>query len=199
MESERSWQVLLIGGASGVGKTSVSYRLAAHYAVGITEVDDFHAILLRMTTPEGQPVIHYQRTHRDEVRRWGEDDRLGHMIRLSRALTPAIEAVIGNHIESRAPVVLDGDFLLPELALREAYAGIPAAGLVRAIFLYEADEGRIASNYLAREGQEQRGRARASWRHSEWLRQECARLGVAALPARPWETVLARCIAAIDG
>jgi 2-phosphoglycerate kinase len=41
----RPWQVLLIGGASGAGKTSVSYRLANHFNVGITEVDDFHEIL----------------------------------------------------------------------------------------------------------------------------------------------------------
>jgi hypothetical protein len=48
----RPWQVLLIGGASGAGKTSVSYGLAHHFNVGITEVDDFHIILKRMTTPE---------------------------------------------------------------------------------------------------------------------------------------------------
>ena len=37
----RRWEVLLLGGASGVGKTQVGYRLAHHFAVGITEVDDF--------------------------------------------------------------------------------------------------------------------------------------------------------------
>ncbi len=46
----RPWQVLLIGGASGSGKTSVSYRVADHFKVGIIEVDDFQIILERMTT-----------------------------------------------------------------------------------------------------------------------------------------------------
>ena len=55
----RSWQVLLIGGASGSGKTSVSYRLANHFNVGITEIDDFQVILERMTTPEQQPELHW--------------------------------------------------------------------------------------------------------------------------------------------
>ena len=55
----RSWQVLLIGGASGSGKTSVSYRLAHHFNVGITEVDDFQVILERMTTPAQQPELHW--------------------------------------------------------------------------------------------------------------------------------------------
>jgi 2-phosphoglycerate kinase len=52
------WTVLLIGGASGVGKTQVSYRLAQHFGVGITEIDDFHVILERMTTPEQYPEVH---------------------------------------------------------------------------------------------------------------------------------------------
>ncbi|MDZ4720664.1 MAG: hypothetical protein SH847_19590 [Roseiflexaceae bacterium] len=48
----RQWQVLILGGPSGVGKTSVSYRLARHFGIGITEIDDFQALLERMTTPE---------------------------------------------------------------------------------------------------------------------------------------------------
>jgi hypothetical protein len=41
----RRWQVLLIGGASGTGKTSVSYRLAQYFGVGLTEIDDFQVLL----------------------------------------------------------------------------------------------------------------------------------------------------------
>lgn len=52
MNTQRPWQVLLLGGASGVGKTSVSYRLAQHYGVGLTEVDDFQVVLEGMTTPD---------------------------------------------------------------------------------------------------------------------------------------------------
>ena len=39
MGTRRDWQVLLFGGASGVGKTSVSYRLAHAFRVGLTEVE----------------------------------------------------------------------------------------------------------------------------------------------------------------
>jgi 2-phosphoglycerate kinase len=58
-ETEHSWQALLMGGASGVGKTRVSYRLARHFDFGITEVDDFQVILRRMTTPEQLPQLHF--------------------------------------------------------------------------------------------------------------------------------------------
>lgn len=32
MSDRRPWDVLLIGGASGVGKTQISYRLAHHFS-----------------------------------------------------------------------------------------------------------------------------------------------------------------------
>jgi 2-phosphoglycerate kinase len=60
--------VLLIGGASGSGKTSVSYRLAHHFNVGITEVDDFQVILERMTTPEQQPELQWRPMHSEADR-----------------------------------------------------------------------------------------------------------------------------------
>lgn len=47
--------------ATPVGKTSVSYRLAPHFGVAITEVDDFQVMLERMTTPEQQPALHWWR------------------------------------------------------------------------------------------------------------------------------------------
>ena len=115
----------------------------------------------------------------------------------SAAISGAMELVIGNHLASSAPVVLEGDFLLPSLAVRPAYDGIPADGQVRAVFLYEEDEQQILRNYRAREGTDQPHRARVSWYHSEWLRREADRLGVPAVPARPWHTVLERVIAAL--
>lgn len=198
MNAQHPWQVLLIGGASGVGKTSISYRLAHHYGVGITEVDDFQVILERMTTPEQQPVLHYWRTHPEEARRMDEEQQLAYMLSYSKVMAVALEFVIANHIESRAPIVLEGDFLLPALAVQAHYDDVAADGQMQAIFLYEDDEAQLRRNYLLREGEEQPGRARASWRHNEWLRQEAERLGVPTIAARPWDTALARAIAAVD-
>ena len=62
------WTVLLLGGASGVGKTQVSYPLARHYGIDVVQVDDFQTILEHMTTPAEQPVLHYWRTHHQEWR-----------------------------------------------------------------------------------------------------------------------------------
>jgi 2-phosphoglycerate kinase len=196
---ESGWRVLLLGGASGVGKSSVSHRLARHFGVGLVEVDDFQAVLERMTTPAEQPELHFFRTRRDEWQRLDDEGRLAHALRYGAVMAEALEVVIANHLEGGTPIVLEGDFVLPELAVREAYGGERADGRVRALFLYEEDEAQIARNYLAREGREQAGRARASWRYSEWLRGEAGRLGLPAVAARPWESVLARCIEVVKG
>jgi 2-phosphoglycerate kinase len=193
------WLVLLLGGASGVGKTRVSYPLARHFGVSLVEVDDFQAVLERMTTRREQPELHYFRARHDEWRRLDEEGRLAHTLRYGAVMADALEAVIANHLEGATPLVLEGDFILPSLAVRASYGDAAADGRVRAVFLYEPDEAQLARNYLAREGREQAGRARASWRYSEWLRREAARLRLPAVAARPWGTVLARCIAAVDG
>jgi 2-phosphoglycerate kinase len=199
MGAQRSWHVLLICGASGVGKTQISYRLARHFGVGITEIDDFQVVLERMTTPEQFPEIHLFPTDPDAFFRLDEEGKLAFAIRYATVMAEPLASVIANHLDGGSPIVLEGDFILPELAVRPAYDGIPSAGRLRTLFLYEEDEAQIARNYLAREGEPQAGRARASWRHSEWLRQEATRLGLATLAARPWDTVFERALTLLGG
>lgn len=196
MSDDRQWDVLLIGGASGVGKTSVSYRVARHFGIGITEVDDFHLILELMTTPEQYPVIHLFRTDPEAFFRMSEDEKLEHAIAYSTVMARPLEHVIANHLDFGPPLVLEGDFILPKLAARPSFNSIAAGGRVRVVIIHE-DEQQIATNFHAREGEPQPGRAHTTWRYSEWLRQEAARLGLPAVPARPWETVLERVLDAL--
>lgn len=192
------WQVLLLGGASGVGKTSVSYRLAQHYAAGLTEVDDFVVVLEHMTDPSRYPLFHFWRTHTEEAQRMDDDEQLAFFQRYASALEDALALVIGNHIETRMPIVLEGDFILPSLGVRRRYGDQEANGQIRAIFLYEQDERQMTHNFRQRYGHDQSQRAHISWCVSEWLRADACRLGLPTIPARPWNTVLDRAIAAID-
>src|ERR1700686_484745 len=92
----RSWQVLLIGGASGAGKTSVSYRVADHFKVGITEVDDFQVILERMTTPQQQPELHWRRSHPNAIDLPAEEI-VERTIAVCRVRATGVEAAIAQH------------------------------------------------------------------------------------------------------
>jgi 2-phosphoglycerate kinase len=195
----RNWEVLLIGGASGTGKTSVSYRLAQHFGVGITEVDDFQVILENMTTPEEQPILHYWRTKPEDVQLTPEEI-VTHTLKVCRVMATAIELVISNHLWSHTPIVLEGDFLLPELAVRAVFREAPNAGRVRGLFIDESDEDQIVQNFLQREPDKgpQTYRARVSMLYNQWLKQEAERLGVLVVSARPWETVFERILAVLE-
>jgi 2-phosphoglycerate kinase len=195
---ERSWQVLLLGGASGTGKTHVSHRLAQELGIGITAVDDFQVVLERMTTPEQQPALHFWATHPDpgslsaeEIHEQGLD--------ILDVMLPALEAVVENHLEEGRPIVLEGDFIHPALAARDAFGSQPNAGRVRAVFLYELDEKQVVENFLAREPAmgPQTTRARVSVLRAAWVRETCKRLAVPALAARPWNTLRDRVLEAV--
>lgn len=113
---ERDWCILLIGGASGSGKTCVSYPLAKIFGVNLIEVDDFQVFLSSMTKPYEQPELHYWDTH-PEWQKEGVENTLQQLINVGRAFKPGLEAVIKNHIETNVPAILEGDFLLPSWSL----------------------------------------------------------------------------------
>lgn len=195
----RSWDVLLIGGASGTGKTHISYRIAHQFGVGLTEVDDFQQLLRRMTTPDQQPALHFWHTHPDPFSLTPEQ-MMDNLIAIGEAMQPGLTAVIANHLESDVPVVLEGDFILPALAAQSVFDEQANDGRVKGLFLIEPDERQLVHNFLIREPHygEQTKRARSSWLFGQWLAREAARHGVASLEARPWPTVLERALAALD-
>jgi 2-phosphoglycerate kinase len=193
VENKRSWDVLIIGGASGTGKTSASYALAHHFGVGIMEVDDLHIMAERMTTPEQQPLLHYWRTN-PEASRLSARQILELHIAVSRVLSPAIRAVIANHLETRTPIVLEGDYLLPEILAPSEPERSPQIERVSGVFIFEPDEGQIHRNFAAREPDEgdQAGRARVSWLFGQWLKDSCQRFGLPAIASRPWDSLQER-------
>jgi len=195
----RRWQVLLVGGASGTGKTAISYRLAQYFGIGITEIDDFQVLLERLTTPEQQPVLHFWRTHPapDQL---AATEIMEQGLAVGHVMAPGLEAVIANHLETQTPIVFEGDFIHPALAARKTFSGNPNDGQVRAIFLYEADERQLLTNFSQREPAHGPAtkRARVSWLYGQWLKHEAERYGLPVLAARPWDTVFDRILAAVS-
>ena len=190
--------MLLLGGASGVGKSMLSHRLGRRLGVNLTEVDDFQIVLETATAPEQLPLVHFWRANFDEYMSWTDERRVEHHVRVCREVfQPAMRAVIADHLETGTRVLFQGDFLLPELATLATYGDEPNDGRVRALFVSEPDEAQIAANYGAREGGAEAERARDSWLFDAFLRSECARHGVPVVEARPWDTVVERAVAAL--
>jgi hypothetical protein len=115
-------------------------------------------------------------------------------------MPPALEAVVGNHLEEGVPTVLEGDFIHPSLAAQERFDEEANGGRVRGVFLYEEDVEQLVRNVAEREPaaglQTKRAEVSALW--ARWFRAECAAQGVTALPARPWDTLFARTVASLE-
>jgi hypothetical protein len=93
---------------------------------------------------------------------------------------------------SSTPVVMEGDYLLPDL-------GIGFGEAVRAVVVSEPDEDRIVINYRSREAGagEQRLRARVSALIDAELSIRAARVDVPVVAAWPWTDSLDRVDAAL--
>ncbi|MFC8715584.1 hypothetical protein ACFUCQ_37615 [Streptomyces sp. NPDC057197] len=184
------WRVLVVGGASGMGKTGVSRALARRYGVPVVEVDDIVEALLAVTLPEHLPEVHFWRTH-PEAARQAAESVVERQIAIAGALAPAVEAVVANHVDTDTPVIVEGDYVLPGSAT--------PGGLVRAVFLHEDDEARVTANYLRREPEvgPQGPRARVSVLYGRWLAGQARAAGVPVLAPRPWEDLADRVVEAV--
>jgi len=185
------WIVTLICGASGVGKSSIAIPLARRYGVPLAEADDIVTALKALTTPEQSQMLHLW-DMQPETRTWTPARIVAHTIAVAGELRRGFEAVIADHIEFAAPIVMEGDYLLPDF-------GTGFGDAVRAVMISEPDEDRTVANYLSREpgGGEQRFRASVSTHLDAELSTRAARMGVPVVPAWPWSTALDRVDAAL--
>jgi len=195
------WTVLLLGGASGVGKTVVAAALGRHFGAPWVQLDDFRLTLERATTSAEQPDLHYLTApaRAAEVAALAPDAYCAALIAMNTTLARATEIVVAHHVGVGAPLVLEGDGVVPEVAADPMFAGVNTGGAVRAVFLDEPDEAALYANMLRRgRGFEtlpasmQRQQARAPWLYGAWLAGEARRFGLPVVPARPWESVLER-------
>ncbi|MCL2236121.1 MAG: hypothetical protein FWB98_06755 [Defluviitaleaceae bacterium] len=81
---ERNWDILLIGGASGSGKTKIARQLAKIYGVDLVRVDDFQAFAEVSTTPETFPLIHHWKANNWQEA--GVDDAVKWLFDVGRAI-----------------------------------------------------------------------------------------------------------------
>lgn len=121
-------------------------------------------------------------------------------------MSPAIEAVIENHIDGMAPIVIEGDGILPSLFTCPSVRDRAIEGRVQAVFLVEPEEDELLANMVTRgrgiSGRadvELRTEARAKWLYGQWLASEAYRYSLPVLEPRPWSTLVERVITASIG
>jgi len=188
VNNDRNWTVLFIGGASGIGKSSIAYEIARFYGVNVLDVDDVHLSVETVTTKKSFPAIHYWNTGVN----WkdvGVDDNVNWLIDVSKEMIPILKELVNRHTEDKLPIIIEGDFIYPEFTISFDNPE------VKSIFVNESDINQILHNYLSREGGDlQHYRAEISIAYGKWIADTCNQNGIRVIESRPWDTVLKRAI-----
>ncbi|GED70740.1 hypothetical protein BRE01_44420 [Brevibacillus reuszeri] len=188
MNKDRNWTVLFIGGASGIGKSSIAYEIARFYGVNVLEVDDVHLSVKTVTTKEHFPAIHYY----DSGINWqdvGIEGNVKWLIDVSKEMAPVLKELANRHIEDKLPIIIEGDFIYPEFTVSFDNPE------VKSIFVQESAKNQILQNYLSREGGElQQYRSEISISYGDWIADTCRQNGIELIESRPWNTALSRAV-----
>lgn len=201
---QTNWVVLLIAGSSGVGKTSVANQLGLRLGASWLHVDDIRLAFQRsrVTLPERTEALYF---FEEAPTIWTlPPERLRDgLIGVGQVLSPALEVIIENHVDTGAPVVIEGDAILPSLWSRPSVRDRVSKGHVQAVFLVETGEEVVFANLVARgrgmgarPETELRTEARAKWLYGQWLADEAHQYGLPVLDPRPWSTLVERILAA---
>ncbi len=138
---QRAGRVILIGGSSHVGKTTLAGRLAERPGWSARSTD-------YLARHPGRPWRHPPDTLPPHV---GEhylsldvEDLIASVLGHYRGLWPVVETIIREHAEdsSKSCLVLEGSALLPDLVARLAIPGVSAVWLI-------GDEGLFPSRIHA--------------------------------------------------
>jgi 2-phosphoglycerate kinase len=180
--------LVLVGGAAGVGKSHLAHALARRTASTVSQLDDMQTAIETLVPSDRLPEYFVPST--TYLRTDSPDDINGAIEQIAAFFAPAVLGALSNRIESGTSTVLEGDFISPEVA-----AQARALGAVSLFLLASEDE--IRANFLQRDGDEQPGRARVSATRSLRLAEKCGELGLPALSARPFDTLLSRACTAL--
>jgi 2-phosphoglycerate kinase len=175
--------LILIGGAAGVGKSRLAHALALRTASTVAQIDDMHTAIESLVPADRLPEYYVPST--TYLRTDSPAEINSAIEQIAAFFAPAVLGAIANRVESETSTVLEGDFISPEVAVQARAVG------VRSLFLL-GTEDEIRANFLRRDGDQQEGRARVAAMHSERLAERCDELGLPAISARPFETLLTR-------
>jgi 2-phosphoglycerate kinase len=184
-------RLVLIGGSTAAGKTTVAAALARDLGCSHLAVDTIWRAI-REALPHGPArsdlFLEPPRNPRATAEMLFERQKRAAAL-ISRAVVPAL----GHEMAIREALIVEGAWILPAAA---ATLTLPET-VVCPVFLIEAEEGAILAAMMARQRVEaphewQRVGARQAHLYGGWLRIEAGRLGLPVLEARPRETLLDR-------
>jgi 2-phosphoglycerate kinase len=199
------WTVLLVGGSSGIGKSTAAARIGRQFGLPWLHVDDIRLAMqwsrVSLPNPQDTAALYFFDENPAVWRLSAEQLRDG-LIGLGRVLSPAIAKLVTNHVAIDEPIVIEGDGIVPSLLAEPALQECIAQGSVRTVFIVEPNEAAIHTNLVARalgiathSEAELRTHVHMHWLYGQWLAGEARHHGAPVLQPQPWATLANRILA----
>jgi 2-phosphoglycerate kinase len=190
------WQVLLIGGSSGVGKSHLARQLSEYYKVPLTEMDDIRIAMQQIASREQYPdlfTLYDNPKYRTEL---DAQKFTEYQIAIGEVVWTALDPLLSKHIRLGEKVIFEGDCILPDLLKDRGIEEIAT------LFIYDdLDEIKNRQRQRNRPGNpvEHAGSdALFAYTHGLTLKEQAERNGFLTIHASPIETLLERTIVALE-
>jgi 2-phosphoglycerate kinase len=202
----RDWTVLLIGGTSATGKTTLGEAMAHRLDLRYIDLDLFWIVLNSAIPPEVEPCLHLFEPESIWLTLTPEE-LTERYLPVASCMCSAIEPLLVHHLQIKRPVVLEGAWLLPSFAQQGTYAGEDLGESVRSLFLVEDSREEIGQRIRGRHGGgswfaaqsqlAQHNGIETQWLYGQRIKQSAEALCLPVLESRPFETLLERALSAL--
>lgn len=200
------WQVLVLLGASGTGKSTAASEIAQASGATWMQVDDLRLALQysQVTLPERTDRLYFFET---TPCFWTlpVDQLLRAFIDVATVMEPAVRVVIDSHLVTGDPMVIEGDGILPSLVDDPVLRPWVESGALRFCCLAAGSDAELADGMVQRgrgDHLDDQGRvglhANANLAFNDWLVQSSRRFGIPVVPSRPFDTLTDRIEQAIS-
>lgn len=201
------WVVLAILGPSGLGKSLAAQAITREQGHTWMQVDDLRLGLQAapaMLPQHIERLSFFERT--PNVWTCPAETLREAIIDVGRLMLPTVRIVIDSHIATNVPMVIEGDGILPELAIDCRLRCHVGSGKLRFCCVVPTSMDELLENMLARK----RGidqfhhadrirQADMNVAFGQWLVAECGRCDIPVVKSRPLATLASRIVSAVDG
>ena len=202
MAGEREWTVLLIGGGSATGTTTLGEALARRFDARYIDLDLFWITLQRALPSDVEPALHLFEA--ESVWEEAPSSLVERYVRAASYVSWACERLVAHHCLIDTAAVIEGSWVLPSFATQGTYDGHDTGPKVRSLFLFEPSAQEIESRIRGRRDWLQKLPAESQRNHVEMqalygieIKRRAEALGLPVLESKPFETLEARALVAL--
>lgn len=201
MADRLDWNVLVIGGHSTTGKSTVARQLGRRFGVPVNQIDDFRIAMQRAIDAAQLPDLHFFLQPEEQIFAHPHSELVERLVRIGSIMSHALEAVIGHHVVTQTSIILEGDGILPSLVTQKRIDGVEVSGKIKGVYVVEPDRDTFLQMWRTRWPEEERSRhehgwAQLAWDYGQRIGVEAKRLGICVVEPQPWETLEQRIVAA---